>query len=64
MLEGGGEDRPSCPTCNRRLTEILVFPKTGIGGAPVKFEICMRCQADLLETLRRHTYRSGSGQRH
>jgi hypothetical protein len=60
----GGDDRPICAACGRRLTEILVFPETGTGDFPVKFEICMKCQADVVETLRRHMSRRASSLRH
>ena len=62
--ESGEEDRPACSDCDRRLTEILVFPEIGSGDSPVKFDICLTCEAELVETLRQRTSRTASGLRH
>ena len=62
--ESGEDDRPACSDCDRPLTEILVFPEVGSGNSPVKFDICLTCEAELVETLRRRTSRNGSGLRH
>jgi len=40
------------------------MPETEKAGAPVRFEICTDCQAEVVEAIRRHGYRNDSTTHH
>ena len=58
----GGQ--PLCTACGKRLTQFLIMPETNKAGAPVSFEICTTCQAEVVETLRLHSRRAGPRKLH
>jgi len=62
--ESAREGHPRCAACGRRLTQFLIMPETEKAGAPVKFEICIRCQTEVVETIRQHGYRTDSRKLH
>jgi len=59
-----GNGHPLCAACGKRLTQFLVMPETENAGSPVRFEICTDCQAEVVETIRRHGYRKDSSTLH
>ena len=59
-----GDNHPLCAACGKRLTQFLVMPETEKAGPPVRFDICTRCQTEVVETIKRYGYRADSSTVH
>jgi hypothetical protein len=59
-----GDDHQLCAACGKRLTQFLVMPLTETAGSPVRFEICTDCQAEVVETIRRYSFRAEPSKLH
>jgi hypothetical protein len=62
--KSSGDGHPLCAACGKRLTQFLIMPETERAGAPVRFEICIRCQTEVVETIRQRGYRTDSSTLH